>query len=273
MNHLLAKTKGKNGEFFQVISDEIIFDLPDDLDSNVEYKADHNLDEDTWFAIEDFSEKEYCIEFLTERFVSADYSQISEDDYTHIDFLCSVQRGVYYFQKVSSKQLVRKKYFTLSAEPTLYEDAPIIVIDSFADAIYVKADDTLYFKNLTSITSIFRGIDILYREATQGETEEFLENDFILLDEDFTADNVKKANRKRIAMAMATLATFTPVQKQSIFTYIREYCEDLNFDEDDENFTISNEDDLKKLLYGIEQRYYTTLLGGEKRLANSITTL
>ena len=64
----------------------------------------------------------------------------------------------------------------------------------------------------------------MYREATQDETEEFLENDFILLDEEFTAVNVKKANRKRIAMA--TLATFTPVQKQSIFTYIREYCED-----------------------------------------------
>lgn len=273
MNHLLAKTKGRNGEFFQVISDETIFELPDDIGSTVEYEADHKLDEDTWFAIEDFSEKDYCIDFLTERFVSADYSQISEDEYTNIDFLCSVQRGVYYFQKVSSKQLVRKKYFTLSAEPTLYEDAPIIVIDSFADAIYVKADDTLYFKNLTSITSIFKGIDILYREATQDETEEFLENDFILLDEDFTADNVKKANRKRIAMAMATLATFTPVQKQDIFSYIREYCEDLTFDENDENFTISDEEELKKLLYGIEQRYYTTRTGGERRLANSVTNI
>ena len=74
-------------------------------------------------------------------------------------------------------------------------------------------------------------------------------------------------------MAMATLAIFSQAQKQTIFNYIKEYCEDLNFDETDKNFTISNDEDLKKLLYGIEQRYYTTLLGGEKRLANSITTL
>jgi hypothetical protein len=33
------------------------------------------------------------------------------------------------------------------------------------------------------------------------------------------------------------------------------------------------EEELKKLLYGIEQRYYTTRQGGERRLANSITPL
>jgi hypothetical protein len=273
MNHLIAKTKGRHGDFFKVISDEEIFELPDDLNNTVEYEADHNLDEDSWFAITEFSEKDYCIDFLTKRFISADYNQIAQGDYTKIDYLCSYQTGVYFFQKVSGKQLIRKKYFTLSDEPTLYEDAPIIVIDDYADAIYVRNEDTLYFKNLTSITSIFSGIDILYREATQEETQEFLNNDFIELANEFSADNVKKANRKRIVMAMATLATFTPVQRQTIFTYIREYCEDLNFDEADENFTISTEEDLKKLLYGIEQRYYTTLLGGEKRLANSITTL
>ena len=38
-------------------------------------------------------------------------------------------------------------------------------------------------------------------------------------------------------------------------------------------FHVESEDDLKKLLYGIEQRYYTTKVGNEKRLANSITTV
>lgn len=152
-------------------------------------------------------------------------------------------------------------------------DSPIIVINQVPDAIYVKDDDTLYFKRLTSITTIFSGIYELYKEATQQETETFLQNNFINLDEDFTADSVKKANRKRIAMAEETLKKFKPKEKKLIFSYIREYCEDLVFDENGENFSISNEDDLKKLLYGIEQRYYTTKIGNEKRLANSITTV
>lgn len=273
MNHLLAKTKGRNGNYFKVISNEEIFELPDDLENTVEYEADHNLDEDSWFAIEEFSEKEYCIDFLTRRFVAADYNQIAPNDYTKIDYLCAYQSGVYYFQKVSSKQLIRKKYFTLSDEPTLYENEPIIVIDNYPDAIYVREDDTLYFKNLSSISSIFRGIDVLYREATQEETEGFLESEFIQLEDDFSADNVKKANRKRIALAMETLSRFNRRQKKQIFTYIREYCQDLDFNENAENFSISSEDELKQLLYGIEQRYYTTRLGNEKRLANSITTL
>jgi hypothetical protein len=70
---------------------------------------------------------------------------------------------------------------------------------------------------------------------------------------------------------MDTLQHFTPRQKRAIFSYIREYCEGLNFDETAENFSISNEEDLKKLLYGIEQRYYTTKIGSQRRLANSIT--
>ena len=131
----------------------------------------------------------------------------------------------------------------------------------------------LRYRPVTSITTIFKGIYDLYKEATQEETAEFLQNDFINLDENYTAENVKKANRKRIAMAQATLQTFNRRQKRQIFSYIREYCEDLAFDENDENFAISNEEDLKKLLYGIEQRYYTTRIGNEKRLANSITTV
>jgi len=270
MSYLIAKTKGRNGDYYKVISDEEIFELPEDLNNTVEYNADHNLDEDSWFAITEFSEKDYCIDFLTRRFVSAEYNQLPQADYIKIDFLCAYQTNVYYFQKISKKQLVQRKYFTLSAEPTLYENTPIIVIDEHPDAIYVKNEDTLYFKNLASIASIFRGIDILYRQATQEETEEFLQNDFINLGEDYTADNVKKANRKRIALAQATLQTFTPREKRQIFRYVREYCEDLEFDENAENFSISQEDDLKKLLYGIEQRYYTTRIGNEKRLANSI---
>lgn len=273
MNHLLAKTKGRTGDFFKVISDEEIFELPDDLDNPIEYDSDYKLEDDEWFAITEFSEKEYCIDVLTRRFISTDYNQIAVNDYAKISYLMAYQTGVYYFQRLSTSQLIQKKYFTVSQEPELIEGQRIIVIDSYADAIYVKNEDTLYFKKLTAITTIFKGIDQLYKEATQEETEEFLENDFILLADDYSADKVKKANRKRIAMAMETLNSFTPAEKHDIFGYLREYCEDLEFDEEAENFSISNEEELKKLLFGIEQRYYTTRIGNERRLANSVTTI
>jgi hypothetical protein len=272
MNHLLAKTKGRGGNFFKVISNRQIFDIPDDLNNAVEYNSDYKLEDDEWFAVTEFSEKEYCIDFLRTRFISTDYNQLARAEYTNVEYLVAYQTGVYCFQKLSSSQIIRKKYFSISDQPDLV-DSPIIVINQVPDAIYVKDDDTLYFKRLPAITTIFKGIYELYKEATQEETEEFLQNDFINLDENFTADSVKKANRKRIAMAQETLKKFKPREKKQIFSYIREYCADLEFDENDENFSISNEDDLKKLLYGIEQRYYTTRIGNEKRLANSIISI
>lgn len=271
MNHLIAKTRGRNGDYFKVISNSEVYELPDDLDNPREYDTDYKLEDDEWFAITEFSEKEYCIDFLTRRFISTDYNQLPRAQYTNIEYLVAYQTGYYCFQKLTSSQVINRRYFSMSEQPELVTNAPIILINQVPDAIYHKEEDILYFKRLTSITTIFKGIYELYREATQEETEEFLENDFINLADDYSAENVKKANRKRIAMARETIARFTPAEKQDIFGYIREYCEELVFDENDSNFSVSNEEDLKKLLYGIEQRYYTTRIGGERRLANSVS--
>ncbi|OQP62771.1 hypothetical protein A3860_26005 [Niastella vici] len=269
MDHLLAKTKGRNGDFFKVISNRLIFDIPN-LENTVKYDSDYKLEDDEWFAITEFSDKEYCIDILIRRFISTDYNQMPRDHFETIDYLVSYQTGNFCFQKLSASQVIRKKYFSISDQPALVENAPIIVLNQTPDAIYVRNEDTLYFKKLTSITTIFKGIYELYKEATQEETEQFLENKFISLIDGFSAEKVKKANRKRIAMAMETLQSFNRREKNQIFSYVREYCDGLEFDENAENFAISNEDDLKKLLYGIEQRYYTTRIGNEKRLANSV---
>ncbi|QGQ97569.1 hypothetical protein EHS13_23100 [Paenibacillus psychroresistens] len=273
MNHLVAKTKGSNSGYYKLISDVEIFTIPDDLDNRVTYEAAYKLEDDEWFAIDDFSTKDFCIEFLTRRFISADYNQIATVNYSKIEYLCSYQTGAYCFQKLSDSQIIRKKYLSLSNTPVFIEDEPIVVINNIPDAIYKKNEDVLYFKKLTTISSIFRGIDSLYKEATQVETESFLQNDFIQLENEFDANKVKTANRKRIAMAMDTVNTFSDTDRQSIFGYIKDYCEDLQYDEESSHFNITSEIDLKKLLFGIEQRYYTTLLGGEKRLANSILVL
>ena len=64
MNHLLAKTKGRRGGFFKVISNQQIFDLPRDLNNPIQYDSNYKLEEDEWFCISSFSEKEYCIDLL-----------------------------------------------------------------------------------------------------------------------------------------------------------------------------------------------------------------
>ena len=274
MNHLLAKKTGRNGEYVKMISDEDIFNLPDDLDNPHEYDTDYKLEDDEWFGIENFSETDFCIDLLIEDFNSAEYNQIVLADYNRLKYLCSYQDDqYYYFQKLSRSQTIRRKWFTISNEPEIQNDNPIIILKELPDAIYDSEEDILYFKKLTSITTIFPRIGNLYREATQEDTEQFLENEFINLTDEYDASKVKKANRKRIAMAMDTFNAFNQQQRESIYDYIKEYCNELEFSDDDRNFNIGSEENLKQLMYGIEQRYYTTPIGNEKRLANSITAI
>lgn len=274
MNHLLAKKIGRTGEYVKMISDNDIFNLPNDLDNPRQYDTDYKLEDDEWFGIEKFSETDFCINLLRTDFNSAEYNQIAMLDYTKLEYLCSYQdEQYYYFQKLSKSQTIKRKWFTLSREPEIQIDNPIIILKELPDAIYDRDKDILYFKKLTSITTIFPGIGNLYREATQADTEQFLENEFINLTNEYDASKVKKANRKRIAMAMDTFSTFNQQQRDYIYDYIKEYCIDLEFSDEDRNFNIGSEESLKQLMYGIEQRYYTTPIGNEKRLANSVTTI
>ncbi|MDB4236568.1 hypothetical protein N9810_00555 [Flavobacteriaceae bacterium] len=274
MNHLLAKKTGRKGEYVKMISDEDIFNIPNDLDNPHEYDTDYKLEDDEWFGIKDFSETDFCIDLLTTDFNSAEYNQISLADYNRLKYLCSYQDNRYYYlQKLSKSQTIRRKWFTISNQPEIQNDNPIIILKELPDAIYDSEEDILYFKKLTSITTIFLGIGNLYKEATLEDTEQFLENEFINLTDEYDASKVKKANRKRIAMAMDTFNAFNIEQRNSIYDYIKEYCNDLEFSDDDRNFNIGSEENLKQLMYGIEQRYYTTPIGNEKRLANSITTI
>lgn len=274
MNHLIAKIRilGGTNKIRKILSNDIIYSLPNDLANHVEYCADHKLDEDSWFGIENLSSKSYCISLLKDSFNSADFDALDTINAEKIDYICSYQNNTeFYFQRVTKTQLIKKKILTLGDKCSFNENSRVIVINERPDAIYLKNNDTLYFKNLSTISPIFKGIDELYKEATEEETKCFLGRNFISLKEDFSSKKVKKANRKRIALATNTLECFNDDEKVKVFDYIKDYCPDLEVEGN--SFVVSSEDQLKSLLFGIEQRYYTTPVKGEKRLANSIISL
>ncbi|AFQ45262.1 hypothetical protein [Desulfosporosinus meridiei] len=274
MNHLIAKLRlrGNVPKYKKLLSDVSLYELPDDFVSYVQYSPDHNLDEDSWFGIAQFSTKAFCLDFLKTPFNSAEYDVLNTIDVDKLDFLCSYQNeNEYYFQNVTKAQLLSKKRLYLGDAFRYEENCKTIVINSIADAIYIRDQDILYFKRLPKISCIFKGMDVLYREATEVETADFLLSEFVQLDEEFSVAKVGKANRHRIAMALDTLNNFEVEQKGTVMDYIRDYCPDLEYQNN--AFKIKSDDELKKLLYGIEQRYYTTPVGNEKRCANSIIRL
>lgn len=275
MNYLIAKKKRTNNTYFLILSQENeIYDIPQDLQNIKAYDTNYKLEDDEWFGIINFSATKYNIPLLTDAFNSAEHHQIKNDQYDLVKYFCAYQNDDdFCFQRFVYSNIITKRWVILSGEPEIKVDQPILILKSIPDAIYRRSTDTLYFKNLSDIKSIFPDVIELYREATDEETEQFLNSDFIVLNGGFDKTKVNTANRKRIAMAMETLAKLEEEHKIQIHQYIREYCPELEFSDEKNQFKIANEEHLKNLIFGIEQRFYTTRVGAERRLANSISKL
>ncbi|MBJ2110604.1 ATP F0F1 synthase synthase [Proteus terrae] len=276
MDHVLIKVKGlRKKPYRKLISDYKLFETVDiNVNYCVIYSPDHNLDEDTWFKVEQFSLQPYNLGIFNQPFDSKDYDDATKEQFSKISYLVSVQDQGFYFQKITPALFIRKKIIAFGESAKIEKSENRLVINTIPDAVYIKASDTLAFRNLATISSIFPGIDMLYKEATNEEVEDFLSEPFIELSNEYEAEKVSKPNRKRVALAMATLATMSSEDKVNMLTYIDGYCDQrLNFDQENNKFLISTDDELKHLLYGIEQRFYTTPFGHEKRLANSVQAL
>lgn len=276
MDHILAhiKTRAKK-RIFKLVSDQSLFDLVTvDLTACVPYNPDHNLDEDAWFKIEGFSNQAFCIDLLKKVYDSKDYDDLTKENFSKIAYLFAVQGEDFYFQKITPSLFVKRKTLVFGEAATLEQSQTRLVINALPDAVYFKGSDTLVFRNLATISSIFKGIDELYKEATKEEVEQFLDESFIELSNDYGVEKVSTPNRKRIGLAIKTLESMSAVDKTNMLEYIDGYCEQkLKFDQQNQKFEISTDEDLKLLVYGIEQRFYTTPFGKEKRCANSVTTM
>ncbi|MGZ4928562.1 MAG: ATP F0F1 synthase synthase [Halobacteriota archaeon] len=273
MHCVLAKIKG-NGKkkIFKLLSDKTLFENEVITPGMcVDYSADHNLDEDSWFKIEQFSSKQYCIPLLKVDFVPAEYDELSRSQFPKISYLCAIQGDDYYFQKVTPSLFLSRKMIAFGEVAQLEQSENRLVVNSQPDAIYLKQSDTLVFKNLATISSIFKGIDELYKEATDEEVVEFLEMPFVEAQNGFNKSKVSKPNRKRVALALDTLAKMSAEDRNLMLSYVESYCSGLmKFDKDSGAVQVSSDEELKLLLYGVEQRFYTTPFGKEKRLANSV---
>lgn len=272
--YTIGKIKTRSNDAYRkILSDERLFELPDYLDNHVEYSPSHKLEDDSCYSIKLFSEKEYSLDILRDEFTSAEYKQLlSTNEVDKLEYLFSYQNNTYYFQNITPSQLRFRRFITLGDRYLFDPKTRNITIKEEPDAVYCKVKDVLYFKNLSAITKIFKGINALYREATEEEVIGFLDQEFISLSDGFSSKNVKQMNRKRIAQAIETLDRYDDKQMEHVLNSIRYYFPDL-VSKNDTSFLIGSEQDLKLLLYGVEQRLYTTPDGRENRIANSILVI
>lgn len=273
MKHLVAYLGVRGGGLQKILStNSSIFDIQDTSYSQ-EYDPAYKLEDEEWFFITNFKEKNFNNDFIDKAspLTTTSLNQIAENNYKKIKYLAYEDNGYKYFQKILTSNLISRKWFTVSQAPILESNKKIISLNKDPDAIYNINSDTLYFKDISRIKIIFKNIDSLFREATQTEVDGFLQQEFIELKDGFSGSDVKVPNRKRLALIVDKLSSFTDLDKNTVLNYIHEYCTDVPFENG--KFSITTEDDLKLVLFGIDERFYTTNLGHEKRLANSVITI
>ena len=73
-----------------------------------------------------------------------------------MDYLCLVHDDIYFFQKIRPSQLLQAKRISFGESFTYDENSMSIVINTYADAMYVKDCDRLYFQKLETISSILK---------------------------------------------------------------------------------------------------------------------
>lgn len=270
MNFLVASLKNQANVIWKVMAQSTQFHALPDLSGARNYSPNYKLDEDEWFRLSQFRTRGFSNPLIGTRFTSTNFNQLKTKDYPSISYLCFKQNHFFLFQKLNPSQLISKKWFEISNAPSLESNKSIVVLSIFLDAVYDESSDLLYFKDLVRIKKIFPGIEELYRVATHAEVESFVSNDFIQLSTTYGIDRIKVANRKRIASVVDRLSGLSKKEIKSLVAYTKSYC-GVQYSKG--KFQISSEDELKRVLYGIEERYYTTKMSKERRLANSVMSL
>lgn len=270
---VICKTKDNYKKLFE--DDETLYPEIKDLkaieDNSFVFDNRTNLGDYEWFRLENFSTKNFATKEIKEKTAGADYDLAAQTDAAGIEYIFELADENIFFQKVTRNAFIKKRSFiTLGERFEKKENISLFQINAYPDAIYDRTKDILYFRRLFSITKIFNGINEIYRAATDFEVQSFLAEKAFSLADGFSAEKVKIPNRKKIALVQDTFSKMSKQEKKEMFEYIKDYYPNLSLTNG--KAQISNEEDLKNILYGLEERFYTTLITKEKRIANSITS-
>lgn len=273
MDYLLARIKTRSQENLRMALSDVTVYTDINVVRRLPYNDEYKLQNREWFCIEKFSEQNYCPEWMKKSFNNLNYHAITEAEYASTLYLVSIQDDSqsYHFQRILSngRMLDKRKALCMSEQLKLVEYENLLTINPEPDATYDKVADRLLFKDLGRIKPFFSGIDILYREATDAEVANFLQLDVIELTNGFGQDSVSIPNRRRINNAITQYNSFNNEQKERLKTYVEEYCPDI-LNPTTNKFSLGSDDNLRTFIYAIDQRYYSTPINSEKRIATSV---
>mgnify|MGYP001031385522 FL=1 len=125
MKCLIVKVKDRKRTptYKKMISGKDVYSFPSNLDDAIEYSSSTLHEENEWYMITSFSKTTFCIELLKEDFSSVNYEKLSKSEVDSIDYLCSIQDDIFYFQNISKANLKPRRFIHIGDDFTYEENS------------------------------------------------------------------------------------------------------------------------------------------------------
>lgn len=274
MGTLIAKVKSEAQ--WVKIRDQIEIDVLDrlDLSDSMVYDPNNNVAHQ-WFRIENFRSTEYFNEIFANHIDAGELTTIHVNQLDDIKYFAYYTDNKFYIQRMLTGCYIKKAGFWSTGDTIEFaNDNKMVTINPIPDGVYDLNSDTLYFLELNRLYSIFFNIKNEYVQGTSGSIHEFLANDIISLDENFSEGKVSLSNRKRISEVARVYNAYSMEQKEELKNYICQFSHgDLEYNEHERKFSIKNDIDLRLLLFGMQMRFYKQPLNDDVQVATSTTSL
>lgn len=275
MGYLVYKVNQSSGKGCDKI--KIISKTDENLYKDIEglkvipYNPNYKLEEDQIFVIKDvdkfITNKEILENFETK---ASTYEELEADKWSKVAVLVFSKNNTNYYQRVIGKKYLNTKVVLnfFSKGPQITEEVEGITLNSNSFIIYDIKNKKLYFKNFLEVSKIFKGIEILYREATEEEVKKFFSNDLVDEKSAIGFENITSAKRKKILLALSELEKGKEIEK--LRAYGKKYYPS-HFKSD--KILVNTLDNIDVLINVVHEHCYTSEVTNQKKIANSTMDL
>lgn len=245
----------------------------DELNNFPNYDPSDKLEEHEWFIVKNFSAQEIQLSFPK---ATSSKDQLLPKQYDDILYLLTYWKSInpaiknyYTIQKVTPSLFLKEKLFlrlplTDIPDVTLVENS--IQLKECPDGFYFPSEDILAFRRIESLQELFPSLKNTLRTATSDEVDKFISLDLINLK--IGKEKLGASILKRIPIILPMLESMSLKDKEGIKKDNREYKVNLEYEGDKPVIHSMNE--LMKYFNLVQERYYQTERGKEKRLATGV---
>ena len=276
MNTLFAYVT-KNKEFSKVINCDDLYTKPENITPKEFNPRSALTNETDWFVISNFSKTPYTLVFFSKidtTFPQLDLSSLKS--LRDISYLCWVKENGdktrdFYFQKTIPTKCITqtKNELFFSDKPNIKKVSPHITIENEPDAFYLSKEDKLYFKKLERISTIFKNINELSKEATAAEIDAFKNSKRYSFGFTLNTKDITKRMSRQIKKADAFLDSLKQSQKTAFNDYCKDFCSGVTINKNGK-YTFPTLNDMKRFLDATEENFYLTPVTQDPRIVDTI---